>query len=213
MQTYFDRITTLKQSAMIPGTSSVLRDNVTPSHTELMTSTCPILTAINLVFPPTIHKFSVLARVAVLDSFTLESHLTPYTKLKLNAFLFQGSQLQFEFPQQPLHELLAELDQIATRALLRALRQDKPLPPPSPVASPEFDPFNFLQDVEPLSPSAQPATPKCQQSPRRMCSPIGEKLPPPPTLHARLLNECGRLDVCNPHGVKELVNVFGAPEL
>lgn len=177
MRIDFDQITKLKAYAMLPGTDSMIFDNFTPSHPELMLSHCPILTALNVAFPPTTHSFSILARVALLESSTISTRLTDTTRLQLNNFLLQGSQTPHRpRPQQSLQETVDELSIIATHAVIRAILQHvKFTPPPPPLPSDPFDPFELLLDVEPLSPPVTSST-RCLHSPFD----YGKRLLPPP---------------------------------
>lgn len=202
-RSHFHQTININQTNMVPGSYSLVHDNCTPSHRELMRTQCQILTAVNAAFPPSIHKFSILARVAVLDKATVFTRFTPQTRDKLCNFLLQGSQQTHTRPQQPLLEMLAELDAIATRAVIRALQQ-----PPPPPRVPAPDPFELLQCVDPV-----PQTPPCHSATRHAPSPIGHKLPPPADHDDASVDECRRLDVGDAHGVKELFDVFGAAEL
>ena len=108
---------------MIRAAESLLITNYAPTHVELMNTACPILTATTAGFPPSRHNFSILAGFALLDKGTIMTRLSLDHKQRLRAFLMPGAQL-YTAPraQQPLHELLAELDGIAREAFLRALR-------------------------------------------------------------------------------------------
>jgi hypothetical protein len=183
----FDQIAKLKEQAMIPGANSMLFDNFTPSHAELMSSGCPILTAINAAFSPTTHTFSILARVALLEASTISTRLTETTRFQLNNFLLQGSQPPHHpRPQQSLQELIDELDVIATNAVIRAIRQHALLSPAPPLPP---DPFDLLLSVEPL-PVSPPITSSSQRcSTRCLHSPVddGKRLLPPPACTSRRL--------------------------
>lgn len=154
---------------MIPGATSMLTDNFTPSNCELMSSDCSILTTINNAFPPTTHKFSILARVALLEASTVASRLDDATRSKLQHFIVAGSQPHNPRAQQSLHEIISDLDVIATNAVIRAIRQHAPLSPPPP------DPFDLLLNVEPLSPPITSST-RCLHSP---VDDSKRSLPPP----------------------------------